>query len=59
MEDKVPINLKQLAVKWRSKKELYDILTYDWKVHMPPIEDANANYVRGVITGVTKVRKKN
>ena len=37
------------------KRELYLVLLNDWKVYMPPIQDANAEYVRGILTWKIKV----
>ena len=56
MSSKVWLELNQLSIKWRSKKELYDVLASDWGIYMPPIQYANSNYVSGVITGDIKVR---
>ena len=55
MEEIDPIDLSKLAVKARSKKELYDVLLSDCGIYMPPIQFANADYVRGVVTGLIKV----
>ena len=54
MSEKVSINLKALAIKWRSKKKLYNVLLNDCGVYMHPIQDANAGYVGGVMTGSMK-----
>ena len=35
MENNSPINLIKLAIKARSKKELYDVLLSDWGIFMP------------------------
>ena len=55
MDILVPLNLSQLAVKWKSKKELYDVLTNDWGLYLPPIEYANASYIFNIMTGKTRV----
>ena len=54
MEETVPYNLNQLGIRARSKRELYLVLLNDWEVYMPPLQDSNAGYVRGVITGTGK-----
>ena len=56
MEEITQIDLSKLAVKARSKRELYEVLLSDCGVYMPPIQFANADYVRGVVTGLIKVR---
>ena len=54
-EDAVSVDLRNLAIKCRSEKELYVILQSDWGVSMPPIEFANADYWRRIVTGKAKV----
>ena len=49
------INLKELSIKWRSKKDMYDLLATDADVNMPPIQFANIYYVRGVVKRDVKV----
>ena len=55
MEATVPFSLNHLDVRAKSKRELYLLLVNDWGVYMPPIQDSNAKYVRGVVTGSVKV----
>ena len=55
MENRVTVNLKDVAVRWKSKKELFAFLASDWGVYMPPIKDANTSYVYGVVSGKIKV----
>ena len=56
MEQKVSLDISQVSIKCKFKKELYEILVADWGIYMPPIQFANSGYVRGVITGEVKVR---
>ena len=56
MERSVSLDLKQVSIKCRSKKELYDLLVSDWGIYLPPIQFANSSYVRGIVTGEIKVR---
>ena len=49
MEELESINLKELSIKWRSKKEMYDLLATDWDVKISPIQFANIYYVRGIV----------
>ena len=58
MEQTVALDLKQVSIKCKSKKELYEILASDWGIYMPPIQFANCGYVRVVVTGEVKVRFK-
>ena len=55
MERSFSLDLNQVSIKCRSKKELYDVLVSDWGIYMPPIQFANSDYVRGIITGKIKV----
>ena len=36
MDEQRQINLKELSIKWRNKKEKYDLLAADGDVYMPP-----------------------
>ena len=51
MEQSGILNLNELSIKWKSKKELYDVMLNDCDVLLPPIRYANAAYMRGVISG--------
>ena len=42
MEATVPLNLSQLGIKYKSKRELYLLIVNDRGVFMPPLQDANA-----------------
>ena len=35
----------------QSKREVYDILTVEGGYYLPPIEQANANYISDVLSG--------
>ena len=56
MEQLAPLNLGNLALKCKSKKEMYDVLLNDCGVYLPPIEYANASYIRNIMTGKVDVR---
>ena len=51
MEELKQINLKDLSIKYKSKKELYDC-----ELYLPPVQYDNAKYIRIIVTGKTKVR---
>ena len=55
MEQLDPLNPGNLALKCKSKKEMYDTLN-DCGVYLPPIEYANASYIRNIMTGKADVR---
>ena len=52
--EKVPASLKALAIKCRSKKELCTVLMNDRSVFISPIQDANAAYVREVVSDLPR-----
>ena len=56
MERLIPLNIKAMALKWRSEKEMDDVFKNDCGVYLPPIEYANASYIWNIITGKTKVK---
>ena len=53
-----PANVIELALKCKSKKELYDVMLHDWDFYLPPIQYANAAYMWGVISGSILVSKQ-
>ena len=55
MERTEEINLRQLALKCHSKKEVYNVLLSDCDVYLPPIQFANSGYIKGVLRGTIKV----
>ena len=55
MDNKVSINFKEFSLKAKSERELYFVLLNDCKIYIPPIQNANAVYIRGVLTGSIKV----
>ena len=51
MEQNIPVNVNKLAIKCKSKKELYDVMLNDCDILLPLIQYANAPYMRGVLSG--------
>ena len=49
------IKLQDLLIQCRFKKELCDLLTYDWELYLPPIPYANGQFIRDVVTGQKKI----
>ena len=41
MDEQKQIILKELSIKWWSKKEMYDLLATDTEMYMPPIQFVN------------------
>ena len=44
------ITINDISLKAKSKKEVYPVLTTEGGLYLPPIEDANINYLKGIIT---------
>ena len=51
MADLDPYNVNELAIKCKSKMDVYDVILNDCDVYLPPIQFANAEYIRAVISG--------
>ena len=51
MEQNIPVNVNELAIKCKSKKELYDVMLNDCEFFLPLIQYANAAYMRGILFG--------
>ena len=49
MESIKDITLSDISLKAKSKKEIYMVLTVEGGLYLPPIMDANRNYIRGLI----------
>ena len=55
MSNKIHFDLNEFSIKASSKPELLLVLLKDWKIYMPPIQDANSDYIQGLFTGKIKV----
>ena len=53
-----PIKLKvqDVSIHARSKRELYRMLQLEGDVYLPPLSQANHDYVSGILSGKRKVR---
>ena len=45
------ITINDIALHAKSKKEVYDVLTIEGGIYLPPIIDANRKYVQNIIRG--------
>ena len=52
MEKKLTIN--DVAIKAKSKKEIYYVLTCEGGIYLPPIMDANSTYLKDIVRGAKK-----
>ena len=50
------INWQEIAVKGRSKKEIYRILTLKGKYYLPPEPQTNSDFIHDIMVGKKKVR---
>ena len=53
------MHISEITGKANSKKEMYRILQLEGDVHLPPIAQANHEYVSGILTGTKKVQPLN
>ena len=51
MEPDQELTILDVAAKWRSKKELYSVLTIEGDLFLPPIADWNQGYLRSIWNG--------
>ena len=57
MEVYSEIGVKDLAIKARSKKEVYSLLVTEGGIYLPPLADAHYKYISKVIVGDNKYLK--
>ena len=43
--------VKEFGIVSQSKKEVYDVLTIEGGYYLPPIEQANADYISDILSG--------
>ena len=51
MQAYAEIQISELGLKSRSKKELYDLLCNEGDIYLPPISDTHHKYIYKVLTG--------
>ena len=54
MEAYSEIAVNELGVRWRSKKEVDNLLLSEGGIYLPPIRDANHKYIYQIIVGENK-----
>ena len=57
MEEFSEVLIQQVGLKWRSKKEDYNILTTEGGCSPPPLADSNYKYISTILVGDKKVIK--
>ena len=48
------ITISDIAIHAKSKKEVYHVLTVEGGLYLPPIIDANKNYIQNIMRGFKK-----
>ena len=43
-------NVRDLAVVWQSKKDMYKILSVEGDIYLPPLEQADHKFVAQIVT---------
>ena len=51
MDTFAEIQISELGLKSRSKKEVYDLLCNEGSIYLPPIEDANHKLISQILVG--------
>ena len=51
MEQQFDFTVSDLAYKWRSKTELYNVLTREGKLYLPPMKDWTQKFIRSLMRG--------
>ena len=51
MEQQFDFTVSDLASKWRSKTELYNVLTREGKLYPPPMKDWTQKFIRSLMRG--------
>ena len=49
------VSAQAFAAKFKSKKEIYNFLTIDGKVFLPPYENVTVYHMRDIISGAKRV----
>ena len=57
MQEFYEISVDQIVIKWKSKKEVYDLLSNEGGFYLPPLIDSNYKYISQVLVGDKKVMK--
>ena len=57
MEEFSEISIQQMGLKWRSKREVYNLLTTEGGCYLPPLADSHYKYISQVLVGDKKVLK--
>ena len=45
------ITLNDIAIRAKSKKEVYQVLTIEGGLYLPPMADANIKYIQNIMKG--------
>ena len=45
------LDVREMALKWTTKAEVYKVLTITGGVYLPPMDQTNCDYVRDILCG--------
>ena len=51
----IKMNVNEIALHAKSKKELYRLLQLEGNIYLPPLEQANHKYISDILSGKKKV----
>ena len=57
MQEFSEISVSQIIIKWKSKKEVYNLLTNEGGFYLPPLIDSNYKYISQVLVSDKKAMK--
>ena len=49
------VDVRELALKWSSKEEVYKVHTITGKVYLPPVQQVNWDFINDLMWGENKV----
>ena len=55
MEEEDCINWQEVSVHVRSKREIYQLMCLKGGYYLPPVEQADSDYIHDIMTGEKKV----
>ena len=58
MDELSEIQISELGLKSKSKKEVYDLLCNEGSIYLPPIEDAHHKFISQILVGDKKYLKR-
>ena len=54
--ESIGVKINSIGIKAQTKNELYQILTVEAKLYLPPQKEASIYFIRGILNGRKKVK---